>query len=287
MSDDYPRLTKLKRHGKDWGEFRATGGQTIIHGIHPTGQKYVILKRSKPIEIRFTEIVWPEGVNVSALQKRTESGLPFSSVPLRPLRSSSVSSLDEAVNIALPPGPGQNHSYLFLLARAIKGYETDAGVTSARERITAFQKWYDAALQREVLRPGQPRDKYLAEFFAAYKRVKYPLGLNEMILEALAAAKLRSPPPEAGFLQGSEAKLLVSLCVEIQKRAGDSEWYLAARTAGRLIGLSHPAAALYLGMLVDLGFLMITISSTSKKARRYKCLIRSEEHAVRSSRSSL
>jgi P4 family phage/plasmid primase-like protien len=61
LSGDYPALTKIKRaDGSDWGEFRATGGQTIIHGVHPNGMNYQRLVDAPPIEISFTEIVWPE-----------------------------------------------------------------------------------------------------------------------------------------------------------------------------------------------------------------------------------
>jgi hypothetical protein len=41
VTGDYPGLTKLKRvDGTDWGEFRATGGQTIIRGTHPDGMDW-------------------------------------------------------------------------------------------------------------------------------------------------------------------------------------------------------------------------------------------------------
>jgi P4 family phage/plasmid primase-like protien len=60
---DYPELTYLKRQdGSTWGEFRSTGAQTIVHGIHSKGNTYQRLVDAKPIEIEFDEIVWPETV---------------------------------------------------------------------------------------------------------------------------------------------------------------------------------------------------------------------------------
>jgi len=61
VTDAYPKLTKLKiKAGADWGEWRADGGQSVIHGTHPDTQKpYTIEHEAKPIEIAFTDIQWP------------------------------------------------------------------------------------------------------------------------------------------------------------------------------------------------------------------------------------
>src|SRR5262249_43112593 len=53
--------------GEDWGEWRAEGNQTVIHGeaidktkgeTQPT--PYKILNRAKPLELAFDEIHWPD-----------------------------------------------------------------------------------------------------------------------------------------------------------------------------------------------------------------------------------
>jgi P4 family phage/plasmid primase-like protien len=61
---EFPKLTKLgwkdeKGQSHDWGEWRATGGQTVIYGRHPSGCDYQIVQNQKPIEIEFDSIVWP------------------------------------------------------------------------------------------------------------------------------------------------------------------------------------------------------------------------------------
>jgi phage/plasmid-associated DNA primase len=63
-----PKPCKLTtKAGEDWGEFRADGNQTVIHGeaidrkkgeTKPTA--YKIINRVKPIELAFDEIRWPE-----------------------------------------------------------------------------------------------------------------------------------------------------------------------------------------------------------------------------------
>jgi P4 family phage/plasmid primase-like protien len=56
----YPPLTKLRRRdGREWGEWRATGGQTVVYGKHPDGPDYQIVKRAKPVEMEFSDIVFP------------------------------------------------------------------------------------------------------------------------------------------------------------------------------------------------------------------------------------
>ncbi len=60
----YPRAAKLTRtDGSPWGEWRATGNQTIIAGTHPTGVHYRVHALDAPVvELRFEKIVWPVGV---------------------------------------------------------------------------------------------------------------------------------------------------------------------------------------------------------------------------------
>jgi P4 family phage/plasmid primase-like protien len=63
IDGDYPKLRKLEtKEGTSWGEWRADGGQTVIDGLHPTGQPYTRLIDSPPVVLRFDEIVWPDSL---------------------------------------------------------------------------------------------------------------------------------------------------------------------------------------------------------------------------------
>ena len=63
----YPKSSKLKtRSGKDWGEWRADGNQTVIYGAAMDPKKgetkptaYKLEHRARPIELSFGEIQWP------------------------------------------------------------------------------------------------------------------------------------------------------------------------------------------------------------------------------------
>lgn len=45
-----------------FGEWRATGGQTVFYGVHPSGCDYSWLVKNPPVRITFDEINWPAGV---------------------------------------------------------------------------------------------------------------------------------------------------------------------------------------------------------------------------------
>lgn len=47
-----------------FGEWRSTGGQTVIHGLHPTGKPYERLVKNPPVRCTFADIVWPEGLSL-------------------------------------------------------------------------------------------------------------------------------------------------------------------------------------------------------------------------------
>jgi len=279
MDGEYPRLKKLKRHGEDWGEWRSTGGQTIIYGEHPDGGLYTISNRKPPLLIPFKEIRWPEGVTGPTLQKSTEadrgtqrtteSHLLCSSAVLCAPLCSSVKSLEDAVRIALPKVENQNNSHLFKLARALKTIELRDGPLSTAEKVKAFSQWHALALARGVLRKEQTRDEYLAEFLRAYKRAKFPMGMSPLVLKAFETAQSEPTPPEAEVFESPQARLLVTLCRNIHKLSEGKEWFIAARTAGPLIGVSHTSAASYLSAMVHLGLLDVLKPATATTAPRY------------------
>ncbi|RYD85008.1 MAG: hypothetical protein EOP84_03855 [Verrucomicrobiaceae bacterium] len=60
MIGGYPELKAIKTvSGEKWGEWRADGGQSVIHGTHPTGCQYLFVVDAKPLAIEFDQIVWP------------------------------------------------------------------------------------------------------------------------------------------------------------------------------------------------------------------------------------
>jgi putative DNA primase/helicase len=86
----YPQFSKLKTTaGKDWGEWRGDGNQTVIYGEAIDRKKgetepiaYRIINRAKPVELAFDEIQWP-----------AELVLPWASTPLSSIGAKSLNDL--------------------------------------------------------------------------------------------------------------------------------------------------------------------------------------------------
>ena len=66
----YPASAKLKLNGESWGEWRADGNQTVIHGTHPNGCSYSH-NGKRPLDIEFATIVWPPQVTASFIPKKS------------------------------------------------------------------------------------------------------------------------------------------------------------------------------------------------------------------------
>lgn len=83
IAGDYQKLTKLKtQDGKDWGEWRADGGQSVIHGVHPDGMRYQRVVDAAPVEIAFNDINWSAHLKLPWVKDDfdllvEDDGLPF------------------------------------------------------------------------------------------------------------------------------------------------------------------------------------------------------------------
>jgi hypothetical protein len=58
------KTVKLKNNfGDNCGEFRSNRSQSIIHGIHPNGSPYQVVKMTKPLAVTFADIIWPTQIS--------------------------------------------------------------------------------------------------------------------------------------------------------------------------------------------------------------------------------
>ena len=64
ITGSFPKSCKLMvADGSAFGEWRADGNQTVIHGTHPSGCVYK--RNDKPVlEVSFDSILWPEGMRL-------------------------------------------------------------------------------------------------------------------------------------------------------------------------------------------------------------------------------
>lgn len=65
IDGEYPGLKKITNEvDEDWGEWRATGGQSVIQGQHPDGMNYQRINNVPPITVAFDDINWPENLRL-------------------------------------------------------------------------------------------------------------------------------------------------------------------------------------------------------------------------------
>ncbi len=72
IEGEYPRSCVLRIDGKDVGEWRANGFQTVIYGQHSSGSQYSNNGKG-PIRREFSTVKWPERMTVPG-EKKSHDG---------------------------------------------------------------------------------------------------------------------------------------------------------------------------------------------------------------------
>lgn len=82
VTDTYPKLTPLVADDEPWGEWRADGGQSVIHGVHPSGASYRMIHEAQPASIRFEDINWPENIDLPWKAEPTDDLVKMAGPPV-------------------------------------------------------------------------------------------------------------------------------------------------------------------------------------------------------------
>jgi hypothetical protein len=138
---EYPRTFKLRNpSGEEVGEFRSTGAQSIIWGIHPdTKRPYEFVTKKPVMTLEYNSLRWPDEISnppkTAKCTERTERQRDRShretDVVVREQAvagerkdsMSEIRSIEEAVHASLPSQPHENHHSLFTLARALLAFQ--------------------------------------------------------------------------------------------------------------------------------------------------------------------
>jgi hypothetical protein len=173
----------------------------------------------------------------------------------------------DAIKATLPTGFGHRHRRLFSFARLLKAIPSlaDADVRTLRPIV---QQWHQHALPNIGTRNF---DDTWIDFANGWQNVKFPAGKEpiRMIYEQAIAEPL---PPLAERYETLEVKRLVVLCRALQLAAGEQPFYLACRTAGELLGISHVLAAKWLKLLILDNVIEVTTPGSQCHAARYRYL---------------
>jgi hypothetical protein len=178
--------------------------------------------------------------------------------------------VEDAITNTQPTNAGERHHHIFQLCRRLKAIPAlaDAEVRVLRPIVV---QWHARA--KDVIGTKEFATTW-ADFIDAWKKVKYAAGEGP-VDKAFARATAKKPPRIAVELYGDEPIVqLAALCRELQRLAGDDEFFLDCRTAGRLLGVSHKTASQYLRALRIDGILKCveTGSRQSRRASSYRYL---------------
>lgn len=153
---------------------------------------------------------------------------------------------------------------LFQLAREICGLEERLHRRLSCEAILTVGKQWQTANKDHLL----PDHDYNAELIDKLSLVRNPAGA--VLAEVLACAKDSPDIPQTVSFR-ENLQLLAKLCRELQRRAGDHTFFLAGRSAARLLGEPHTTVASWLrGFCGRLGLLKLVSRGVTGRASEYR-----------------
>ena len=285
MVGDYPDVTKTLKNlsAAECGEWRAgKNSQSIIHGIHPSGKAYEMVRCAKPVSVEFSSIVWPPEIsNPPKLGSQLPGVATEEAEDTEDTKDTdesdevaawlfSVHSVEDALRVSTPTMPHQNYRLALHLARSVKALELQAGkrFTPGQHR-DIHHRWLTRAAQ--FLRPGQTQEDYFMEYLNAYKLAKYPLGSAAVAQAMIAAKKNPLPPNVLTWADSPDVRLLVAICRELQAIAGKEPFYLSARMVQRIFKHdTHATGAKWLRSFCVMQILAETEKGRGLRASRYR-----------------
>jgi hypothetical protein len=183
-------------------------------------------------------------------------------------------SIEELILRTLPTGPGMRAHRLFDLARALKAvpHLADADFDALRPII---QRWHKLA--RPAISTQEFEESWI-DFLRAWDRVRFPAGTGPLD-QAFGIAKSQPLPACAERFSTGGIRMLIALCQQLQLAARDDTFFLACRSAAKLLDIDYTTANRWLWLLEKERILerISTGSKASKKANEYFFLISTEE----------
>jgi len=236
------------------GELRSSSGYCMLPpSVHPSGATYewIIPPTAEnllfldPIEAGFL----PEYQGkVTESTEMTENTSPpnMSSVVSVVSVFSVTQEVDKAIRETLPGEYGTRNKKLFEFARTLKSLPQFEDVNPMDLRAIVYE-WHRRALPH--IRTKE-REETWGDFLKAWPQVKYPRG-KDVVGLAFDKAKRMEPPKIAveRFPTHKKLQILVAACRNLQQQAAEKPFFLACRTIGRLLDVSHKQAAKWLFLL--------------------------------------
>lgn len=263
------------------GELRGAGYCLLPPSLHPLGIAY---RWTVPLPDRGLPEIDPHAsglvVGVTETTEQTEQTDAIVGVGEKCASESKIAndsrvdilgirSVEEAISATLPTDVGQRNRCIFEFARTLKAIPalSDAAPADLRELV---QRWHAQALP---VIGTKPFEETWIDFLRGWTRVIYPKG-TEPMAQIFADALKREIPRVAQQYEQPDLRILVALCRELQRAAGDGPFYLSCRTAARLLGVSAMTISRWLFLLDVDGILKVAQKGgqpdTPRKATRFR-----------------
>jgi hypothetical protein len=245
------------------GELRGSRGYCLLPpSVHPDGAIYQWVN---PI---FNGNLLAVDPILAGFLPKTTNVTENTEQPEQTEQSEAIVKEDSFENVilkTLPKGYGTRNRKIFDFARALKSLPqfVDADPKQLRNIVKV---WHKRALPK--IRTKEFEETWI-DFLKAWPKIKYKIGDEPMAKIFEKAVKLEPPNVAVEkYPANRKVQILVSLCRELQRAAGENPFYLAARTAGRLLGVSHMQASRWLFLLESDEILKVVCKGGTAEAAR-------------------
>jgi Bifunctional DNA primase/polymerase, N-terminal len=172
--------------------------------------------------------------------------------------------IQQAIDASLPTGPGQRNRKVFLFVQHLKAIPQLAHA-EPQSLEPLVRRWHSQALPRITTKGFT---ETLADFVMAWKRAKFAAGAK--LIGPIFQRALLAELPEVARRYDDEPKLqlLISLCRELQRSAGEESFFLSCAKAGELMGLQPMTIWRWIELLKAQNVLELTTKGTTGRKGR-------------------
>ena len=251
----------------DDGELRGKGGYCLLPpSVHPDGVIYewLIETNGENLLSLKPDIFLSSSVSVTEKTEQTEQTEQTKAIVIDEF-------IEKAIIETLPKDYGTRNRQIFEFARALKSLPqfTEADPKQFRDIVRV---WHTMALPK--IRTKDFEGTWI-DFLKGWPRIKYAKGQEPMAQIFEKAIQLE--PPQVAvekYPDNSKLKILVSLCRELQRAAGENPFFLSVRTAGKLLNVSAMEGSRCLFLLVSDEILKVIAkggtAENPRKATRFR-----------------
>jgi len=248
------------------GELRGKGGYCLLPpSVHPEGPVYQWVNPLSNGNLIKLDIEQAGFLGEQAdVTEQTEQPEQSEAIEVKGV-------IEKAIEETLPQEFGMRNRRIFEFARAVKSLPqfSDADPGQFREVVRA---WHVRALPK--IRTKEFEETWI-DFLKAWPRIRYAKG-EEPMTQIFERAVQVEPPSIAvqRYPENTRLRILVSLCRELQREAGQNPFFLSVRTAGKLFNVAPMTASRWLFLLEADGILKVVAkggtAETVRQATRFR-----------------